>query len=93
MSRTEDPIVNTNLANGQVSQATGFAAAFGSKTNHSRTLIPNEKVYVTNLFVKKDAVQLELLTVVPQPAISVGAVAKKRYMKCDDGVGEQVVSW
>src|SRR5271154_4580158 len=63
VANTPDAIVNTNVANGQVSQATGFAAAFGSKTGHSRTLNPNEKVYVTNLFVKKDAVQVELLTV------------------------------
>src|SRR5271163_3748952 len=63
VANTQDSIVNTNFANGQVSQATGFAAAFGSNTGHSRTLNPNEKVYVTNLFVKKDAVQVELLTV------------------------------
>jgi hypothetical protein len=63
VANTPDGIVNTNVANGQVSQAAGFAAAFSSKTGHSRTLNPNEKVYVTNLFVKKDAVQVELLTV------------------------------
>jgi hypothetical protein len=55
--------VNTNFANGQVSQATGFAAAFGSNTGHSRTLNPNENVYVTDVLVKRDVIQLELLTV------------------------------
>jgi len=63
VANTQDSIVNTNFANGQVSQATGFAAAFGSNTGHSRTLNPNEKVYVTDVLVKRDAVQLELLTV------------------------------
>jgi hypothetical protein len=63
VANTQDAIVNTNFANGQVSQATGFAAAFGSNTGHSRTLNPNEKVYVTDVLVRRDAVQLELLTV------------------------------
>jgi hypothetical protein len=63
VANTQDAIVNTNFANGQVSQATGFAAAFGSNTGHSRTLNPNEKVYVTDVLVKRYAVQLELLTV------------------------------
>jgi hypothetical protein len=63
VANTQDAIVNTNFANGQVSQATGFAAAFGSNTGHSRTLNPSEKVYVTDVLVKRDAVQLELLTV------------------------------
>jgi hypothetical protein len=63
VANTEDAIVNTNVANGQVSQATGFTAAFGSNTGKSRTLNPNEKVYVTDVLVKRDAVQLELLTV------------------------------
>ena len=63
VANTQDAIVNTNFANGQVSQATGFAAAFGSNTGHSRTLNPNEKVYVTDVLVKRDAIQLELLTV------------------------------
>jgi hypothetical protein len=63
VANTEDAIVNTNYANGQISQATGFAGAFGGTTAHSRTLNPNEKVYVTDILVKHDAVQLELLTV------------------------------
>ena len=63
VANTQDSIVNTNFANGQVSQATGFAAAFGSNTGHSRTLNLDEKVYVTDILVKRDAVQLELLTV------------------------------
>ena len=56
-------IVNTNFANGQLSQATGFTAAFGGSTGHSRTLAPDEKVYVTQITVKRDAVLMELLTV------------------------------
>lgn len=63
MANTEDAIVNTNVADGKVSQATGFTAAFGSNTGMSRTLDPNEKVYVTDVLVKRDAVLLELLTV------------------------------
>ena len=63
VANTQDSIVNTNFANGQVSQGTGFAAAFGSNTGHSRTLNPNEKVYITDVLVKRDAVQLDLLTV------------------------------
>jgi hypothetical protein len=63
IANTEDAIVNTNVANGKVSQATGFTAAFGSNTGKSRTLNPSEKVYVTDVLVKRDAVLLELLTV------------------------------
>ena len=63
VANTENAIVNTNVVDGQVSQATGWSAAFGGSTSHSRTLNPNEKVYVTQVDVKRDAVQLELLTV------------------------------
>jgi hypothetical protein len=63
MANTQNVIVNTNLSNGQISQATGFTAAFGGNTAHSRTLAPNEKVYVTQITVKRDAVLMELLTV------------------------------
>jgi len=63
VANTENVIVNTNVANGQVSQATGFTAAFGGNTGRSRTLNPNEKVYVTSLYVNKNSVLLELLTV------------------------------
>ena len=38
-------------------------AAFGGNTGRSRTLAPNEKVYVTGITVKRDAVILELLTI------------------------------
>jgi hypothetical protein len=55
VANTEDAIVNTNVADGKVSQATGFTAAFGSNTTMSRTLDPNEKVYVTDVLVKRDA--------------------------------------
>ena len=61
-ANTEHTVVGTNITNGQVSQASGFFAAAAS-SNHSRTLAPSEKVYVTNIFVKHDAVLLELLTV------------------------------
>lgn len=63
VANTENSIVNTNFADGQLTQATGFSAAFSGSTAHSRTLNPNEKVYVTQIYVKRDAVQLELLTV------------------------------
>ena len=63
VANTQNVIVNSNVTNGQVSQATGFTAAFGGSTAHSRTLTPNEKVYVTQITVKRDAVLLELLTV------------------------------
>ncbi len=55
--------MNTNYADGQLTQATGFTAAFGGSTAHSKTLAPNDKVYVTNINVKRDSVLLELLTV------------------------------
>ena len=63
VANTQNVIVNTNYANGQLSQATGFTAAFGGNTGHSKTLAPNEKVYVTQITVKRDAVLMELLTV------------------------------
>jgi hypothetical protein len=62
LANTKNVIVNTNFANGQIAQATGFTAAFGGNTGHSRTLNPNEKVYVTMITVRKDSVLMELLT-------------------------------
>ena len=63
VANTEHAIVNTNYANGQITQASGFTAAFSGSTSQSRTLNQNEKVYVTDILVKKDAVLIELLTV------------------------------
>ena len=62
LANTKNVIINTNLTNGQLTQATGFAAAFGGNTGHSRTLNPQEKVYVTMITVRKDSVLMELLT-------------------------------
>lgn len=63
VANTKNAILETNYSNGKISQQTGFAAAFGGNTTHSRTLAPNEKVYVTQITVRKDAVLMELLTV------------------------------
>ena len=62
IANTKNVIINTNLTNGQLTQATGFVAAFGGSTGRSRTLNPGEKVYVTMITVKKDSVLMELLT-------------------------------
>ena len=62
LANTKNVIVNTNYQDGQLTQATGFAAAFGGNTGQSRTLNPNEKVYVTQITVRKDSVLMELLT-------------------------------
>ena len=62
IANTKNAIVNPNLTNGQLTQATGFVAAFGGSTGHSRTLNPQEKVYVTMITVRKDSVLMELLT-------------------------------
>ena len=62
IANTKNVIVNTNLTDGKLTQATGFAAAFGGSTGRSRTLAPNEKVYVTMITVRKDSVLMELLT-------------------------------
>ncbi len=63
LANTQNAIVNTNYADGKLTEASGFTAAFGGTTATSKTLAPNEKVYVTQIYVKRDAVQLELLTV------------------------------
>jgi len=63
LANTGDAIVVTNVADGKASQATGVTAAFGSSTARSRTLRPNEQVYVTDFLVKHDAVLMELVTV------------------------------
>ena len=63
VANTKNAIIETNYTNGQITQATGFAAAFGGNTSQSRTLAPNEKVYVTQILPKHDAVMFELLTV------------------------------
>lgn len=62
LANTKNVIVNTNYQDGKLTQATGFAAAFGGSTGQSRTLNPNEKVYVTQITVRKDSVLMELLT-------------------------------
>ena len=62
LANTQNVIVNTNYQDGQLTQATGFTAAFGGNTGQSRTLNPNEKVYITQITVKKDSVLMELLT-------------------------------
>ena len=62
IANTKNVIVNTNFAGGQLTQATGFAAAFGGSTGRSRTLNPQEKVYITMITVRKDSVLMELLT-------------------------------
>lgn len=62
IANTKNVIVNTNFTNGQLTQATGFTAAFGGSTGRSRTLNPQEKVYVTMITVRKDSVLMELLT-------------------------------
>ena len=62
IANTKNVIVNTNFADGQLAQATGFAAAFGGSTGRSRTLNLQEKVYITMITVRKDSVLMELLT-------------------------------
>jgi hypothetical protein len=61
IANTQQGIVNTNIENGQATQGKGFMASL-SKTGGSRTLNPNETVYVTKLDVKQDAVHFELIT-------------------------------
>jgi hypothetical protein len=58
---TQQAIVNTTIENGQAIQQKGFLASL-SKTGQSRTLNPNEQVYVTKLDVKQDLVHFELMT-------------------------------
>jgi hypothetical protein len=62
VANTESGIIETNLSNGQITLTSGFAAA-GGNTSHSRTLALKEKVYVTQILVKRDAALIELLTV------------------------------
>ena len=63
VANTKNAILETNYSDGELTQQTGFAAAFGGNTCHSRTLSPNEEVYVMQITVRKDAVLMELLTV------------------------------
>ena len=58
VANTKSDIVNTDYSNRQISHATGFSAAFGGSTAQPRLLNPNDKVYVTSIYVKRDAVQL-----------------------------------
>lgn len=63
VANTKGAILETNYTNGKITQETGFAAAFGGNTSHSRTLAPNEKVYVMQILPRHDAVLFDLLTV------------------------------
>ena len=62
LANTQNVIVNTNYQDGKLTQATGFTAAFGGNTGHSRTLNLNEKIYITQITVRKDSILMELLT-------------------------------
>lgn len=61
IAETQQAIVNTNFENGHALQQKGFLASL-SKTGNSRTLSPNEQVYVTKLDVKQDSIHFELIT-------------------------------
>ena len=63
VANTKNAILETNYSDGKLAQQTGFAAAFGGNTSHSRTLAANEKVYVMQITVRKESVLMELLTV------------------------------
>jgi hypothetical protein len=45
MANTQNDIVNTNVLDGQVTQASGFFAATGGSTANSRTLKPDENTH------------------------------------------------
>jgi hypothetical protein len=61
VANTQQAVINTNIENGQAVQQKGFLAGL-SKTGESRTLNPNEQVYVTKLDVKPDMIHFELVT-------------------------------
>ena len=58
---TKQAIVNTTIEGGQAVQQKGFLASL-SQTGQSRTLNPDEQVYVTKLDVKRDTVHFEVIT-------------------------------
>lgn len=58
---TKQAIVSTTIEGGQAVQQKGFLASL-SQTGQSRTLNPDEQVYVTKLDVKRDTVHFELIT-------------------------------
>ena len=61
VASTTQAIVNTTIEDGKAVQQKGFLASL-SKTGQSRTLNPDEKVYVTKLDIKRDVVHFELIT-------------------------------
>lgn len=75
---TKQAIIKTKIVDGQAVQQKGVLASL-SFTKQSRQLSVSEHVYVTQVSVKDDAIQFELLTQEPSSVVVDGNTIQSRY--------------
>ena len=75
---TKQAIVKTKIVNGEAVQQKGVLASL-SFTKQSRQLNVNEQVFVTQVSVKDDGIQFELLTQEPAAVVVDGNTTQSRY--------------
>ena len=75
---TKQAIVKTKIVNGKAVQQKGMLASL-SFTKQSRQLNVNEHVFVTQVSVKDDGIQFELLTQDPAAVVVDGNTIQSRY--------------
>lgn len=75
---TKQAIVKTKIVNGEAVQQKGILASL-SFTKQSRQLNVSEHVYVTQVSVKDDGIQFELLTQEPAAVVVDGNTLQSRY--------------
>jgi hypothetical protein len=75
---TKQAIVKTKIVNGEAVQQKGVLASL-SFTKQSRQLSVSEHVYVTQVSVKDDGIQFELLTQDPAAVVVDGNTIQSRY--------------
>ena len=75
---TKQAIVKTKIVNGEAVQQKGVLASL-SFTKQSRQLKVSEHVYVTQISVKDDGIQFELLTQDPAAVVVDGNTIQSRY--------------
>lgn len=75
---TKQAIIKTKIVNGEAIQQRGVLASL-TFTKQSRQLNVDERVYVTQISVKDDGIQFELLTQEPSSVVVDGNTVQSRY--------------
>jgi hypothetical protein len=78
IAETKQAIIKTKIVNGEAVQQKGVLASL-TFTKQSRQLNVNDHVYVTQVSVKDDGIQFELLTQEPSSVVVDGNTVQSRY--------------